>query len=788
MNTSCRSRPSWGGRSVFLCGAAMASVAAASANAQDANVKDVAAPQQAQSDMSIGDIVVTAQRRSESVREVPMSITAIGAEALTERGITGTADLAKIVPAFTYAQSFTSAPIYTIRGVGLNETTLAASPAVSVYVDEVPLPFPVMTRGASLDLERVEVLKGPQGTLYGQNSTGGAINYIAAKPTSTPEAGGSLSFGRFATVDANAFVSGPITDTLSGRVAVQTTQGGDWQQSESRPGQSLGQTDFLQGRVLLQWKPTSSARFTLNMNGWRDRSDSQAAQLNALTIQVPANATPAHFALKPNVGRSNRVADWDPGVDYRNDDRFFQIALRGDVDVTDHITLTSISAYEDYRQDAVRDIDGTALQILLLGTQGRIKSFSQELRLVGDSGPLKWIVGANYSRDKANEFQVFNIKNQTNNLIFGIPNIGADLVSSQNSKTLAAFGNAELEVAPDLTLQAGARYTENRRRFSTCSLDNGNGNIAGIIGIIQSLAKGAFGLPPGPIPQAGGCFNLDANYDPGEFRSRLNENNVSWRAGAKYKITADALIYANVSRGYKSGLYPTVLASSNEQFAPVKQEKLTAYEAGVKASFLDRTVDFTAAVFYYDYHNKQVRSHFIDPIFVVLESVANAPKSDAIGAEAQLVVRPLRGLTMNLSGSYTDSKIKDFVGVNQFGAIEDFSGTRMPFTPKWQGVGDAEYRWALGSSHEAFVGGSLSFTSVSNAFLGGDPVGKMDARTLVDLRAGVSGPDDRWKAYVWGRNVTNARYQNYVMRITDTVIGYAGKPATYGVTLAVNFR
>ncbi|WP_236575281.1 MULTISPECIES: TonB-dependent receptor [unclassified Sphingobium] len=526
--------------------------------------------------------------------------------------------------------------------------------------------------------------------------------------------------------------------------------------------------------------PLSSAPAAVSGASPADRSDSQAGQLNALTIQVPANASPA-------LG-SNRIADWDPGVDFRNDDRFFQIALRGDLDVTDHITLTSISAYEDYRQDAVRDIDGTALQILLLGTQGRIKSFSQELRLVGDSGPLKWIVGANYAKDKANEFQSFDIRNQTNNPIFGIPNVGADLTSTQNSKTLAAFGNAEFEITPDLTLQAGARYTENRRWFNTCSLDNGNGNIAAIIGVVQSVAKGAFGLPAGPVPQVGGCFNLDANYDPGEFRSRLNENNVSWRVGAKYKITSDALIYANVSRGYKSGLFPTVLASSNNQFAPVKQEKLTAYEAGVKASFLDRTVDLTAAVFYYDYRNKQVRSHFIDPIFVVLESVANAPKSDAIGAEAQVVVRPLRGLTLNLSGSYTDSKIKDFIGVNQFGAVEDFSGTRMPFTPEWQGVGDAEYRWSLGPSHEVFVGGSLSYTGASNAFLGADSVGKMVARTLVDLRAGVSGPGDRWKVYVWGRNVTNEKYQNYVMRITDTVIGYSGKPATYGVTLAVNFR
>lgn len=769
------------GRAGLLAASCLGSVAVAPAFAQEA------APQQDAESPST-DIIVTAQRRSESVRDVPMSITALSGDSLTNLGVARTEDLAKVIPGFSFAQSFTNTPIYTLRGVGLNETTLAAGPTVSVYVDEVPLPFSSMTRGATLDLDRLEVLKGPQGTLYGQNSTGGAINYIAAKPTTSAQAGGSLSFSRFATADAQAYVSGPITDTLSARFAVQTTQAGDWQKNQARSGQGLGQVDFLQARALLRWEPSSNLRFLLNVNGWRDRSDAQAPQLVAKVLQFPGNASPALLAAQPNAEAGNRVAAWDPGVDYRNNDNFYQIALKGEYDLSDAVTLTSISAYNHYKQDETRDIDGTAERVFQLGASGKIESFSQELRIVGETGALKWILGGNYAHDKASEFQDLDIRAQTNNVIFGVPNVAAAITSTQKVETVAAFGNAEFAVNDQLTIQGGVRYTDSRRSFAGCTLDPGSGNLATILGIVQAVGKAAFQLPAGPAPVAGGCVQLDANYDPGLFTDNLNEHNVSWRGGVKYELSPTTMIYANVSRGYKSGLFPTVVASVSSQYAPVKQEKLTAYEIGFKASAFDRKLDVSAAAFYYDYRNKQVRSRILDPIFVVLEALANAPKSEVKGAEVQLVARPLDGLTVNLSGSYTDAKIKEFVGINQLAQPEDFSGTRTPFTSKWQGVGDAEYRWSLSDGKAMFVGSTLSYTSSANAFLGNDPVGIMKARTLLDVRAGVGASDDSWQLSVWGRNVTGSDYLNYVVRITDTVIGYAGRPASYGATLKVAFK
>ncbi|HKQ81663.1 MAG TPA: TonB-dependent receptor plug domain-containing protein, partial [Steroidobacteraceae bacterium] len=188
--------------------------------------------------------------------DVPLSITAASGEQLARRGITDTAQLAKVVPGFTYQESNYGTPVFTIRGVGFFDGSFGASPTVTTYVDQVPLSYSLLTRGATLDLERVEVLKGPQGTLFGQNSTGGAINYIAAKPTSDFAAGAGVSYGRFNAIDAEGFVSGPLSDTVRMRVALRSESADGWQKSLTRPGDHFGEKEFYNGRVLLDWTPT----------------------------------------------------------------------------------------------------------------------------------------------------------------------------------------------------------------------------------------------------------------------------------------------------------------------------------------------------------------------------------------------------------------------------------------------------------------------------------------------------------------------------------------------------
>src|SRR5712672_1122550 len=200
------------------------------------------------------EVVVTAEKRSERARDVPMSITAVTAEQLEKQGVVAVSDLTKLVPGFTYQPSDYGTPVYTIRGVGQKDVAIAVSPTVSVYVDQVPIPYSAETLGAAFDLERLEVLKGPQGTLFGQNSTGGAMNFIAAKPTNHLDAGADVTYGRFNEADAQGFLSGPLSDTVSVRVALRTEQRDAWQTSETRSA-SLGVRNFSTGRLLLDWKP-----------------------------------------------------------------------------------------------------------------------------------------------------------------------------------------------------------------------------------------------------------------------------------------------------------------------------------------------------------------------------------------------------------------------------------------------------------------------------------------------------------------------------------------------------
>lgn len=749
-----------------------------------------------QSDNSqLGDIIVTANKRSQSLNNVGLSINAADGDQLTRLGVRDTGDLVKIAPGLTFTKSQDGTPLFTIRGVGFNDYTLGASPAVSVYVDQVPLTYSAYTQGATLDLERVEVLKGPQGILFGQNSTGGAINYIAAKPTKDFAAGVKASYGRFNTFDGEAYISGPITENLGFRLAGSTTQSDDWQYSYTRKDK-LGGQDILRGRFLLDWKPTDTLSFLFSANGWRNKSDTQAAQLVGIKLQQDASAPGlydpvatlpriAAFRAYPLAPDNARAADWDTGRDLSRDDSLYQFSLRGDLELGGGITLTSLTAYTRFHQKYNLDRDGTTLQNAGVESRGNVKSFNQELRLSGDSDRFNWVVGGNYAKNKVISADNFLVNDSTNTAI--LPGIGVEsavTTITQNIRDIAGFGNAEYKLTDTLTLLAGARYTDSRNDFTGCMR-----GAPGHRTTFWQLSQLISGVTQ-PAPDASTCVNLDQNTfllirTPDE--SRLHEHNFSWRVGANYKPTRDLLLYALVSRGFKSGSFPTVPASTTFQFAPVKQESVTAYEAGIKATALDRKLQVNAAIFHYVYDDKQIRGIVIDPIFNQLEKLVNIPKSRINGAEIDVTVRPVSGLTLRAAGTYVDSKVLEFVGINNDRVTGDYRGSALPFSPKWQFVGDAEYRFDLGGSLSAFVGGNVLFNSRTNSTVGDPASSAIKKFATLDLRAGVNGPDDKWSVSVWGRNVTNTYYWTNQFVTQDVIGRYAAMPVTYGVSASFNF-
>ncbi|MBZ9646904.1 TonB-dependent receptor [Sphingobium sp. 3R8] len=802
-------------------------------------------------DGALMDIVVTAQKRSESINSVGMSITAATAQDLSLRQVRDVQDLVKIVPGLTYQPSPYGTPVYTIRGIGLYDNGLASSPAVSIYVDEVPLSFPAMTDGAALDVERVEVLKGPQGTLFGQNATGGAINYIAAKPTSAFAAGGSISYERFNRFEGTAFISGPITDRLRARVALRTVQSGDWQRSTTR-NDTLGESNQWFGRLLVDWDATDSITFNLNINGFRNRSEPQAPQLLSNLLNVIPSATPANpfgivdpvryaqltnpasagydpgfasrqhlvfarlagsagaavaagtraFLGAPIAANNARAADWTPQSAYpeRLARDFHQVSLRANLDLSDDVKLVSISSYAKLKSDLFQDLDATPVSALDYHQYGTVETFSQELRLVGSLNKLNWIVGGNYDHVDHDENSSPTIPLLSlNEAIPSLPFSEFDANLKQKAKTYAAFANVDLEVSPGLTVQGGVRYTNTRRRAAYCAADNSvNQNLSTTFTILQS-AFSQLGLKSTPVRPVGlgQCYqltlapDLSASITPDQ--QRLNEENVSYRFGVNYKIDSGPLLYANVSRGFKSGIFSPIAGTSVSQETPAVQERVQAYEAGFKTALFGRHVQLNGAAFYYDYKDKQVRAKAIDPIFGLLEKLINVPKSTVWGFEGEIVARPFRGLNLSLGATYLKSTVEGggtgFYNSNGFSGT--FDGSRLPYTPEFMAVADAQYEWDVSDRLKASLGGTLNHQSGTNATFSTTALPAdaffIKGFTTLDLRAGIGTNDDRWKISLFGRNVTNTYYWSTTIYGSDTSYRYAARPATYGASLAVQF-
>ena len=774
---------------------------------QDATAPSPAAartPVPAAADDGLAEIIVTAQKREQALNDVPLSITAASGEKLASQGVKDVSDLAKVVPGFSYTESAYATPVYTLRGIGFYDTSLAAKSTVSVYLDQVPLPFSILTRGATLDLERVEVLKGPQGTLFGSNSTGGAINYIAAKPTTALKAGVDAGIDNFGQVQFGGFVSGPISDTLTARIAARTEQGGDWQRSYTRDDK-LGGSDFTTGRVLLDFKPSDAVSFELNLNGFIDKSDGQAAQL----IGVVPLGNPTRLgalAIYPRAPENNRDADWSIGQEPKRDNWFYQASLRGDVDLSDAVTATSITAYSRYRHDTDLDPDGVALRNYFYNTVGKITSFSQELRLAAKIGDLNAIIGANYARDKANQRDNSGPYTDATSAyqlvdagVSPVPFFTYFQYGNQKFTNKAVFANLDYDIGDKVTLHGGIRYTDTAIKFAGCTADLGFRLGQGIQNLLNFIRGGA-GLAPIQIPD-GTCVTIDAStLTAGEVRRTLKEDNVSWRAGADFKPSPDLLLYVSASRGYKSGSFPILSASDANQFNPVTQESVIAYEAGVKAK-IGRRAQLNSALFYYDYRDKQLKGRVVanPDVFGPLEALVNVPKSSVKGGEVQFDVTPVRGLNFSLAATYIDTKIRgNFQNFDSYGSVRNFGGSAFPYTPKFQGVADVQYDWPASAMVAPFIGANLSYQTATKAVLGNSRLTpsvdlsnrgglKIEDYALVDLRAGANIDGKRYRVAVFVRNLFDKYYWNNATRVTDTTVRFAGRPRTFGASVSARF-
>ncbi|HKY92003.1 MAG TPA: TonB-dependent receptor [Nevskiaceae bacterium] len=768
----------------------------------------------------ISEILVTAQKREEALQDVPISISAFSGDALSALGVTDTADLSSLVPGFTYSNSGFGSPVYTLRGVGFTDGSFTASSTVGVYVDEVNLPFPILTKAANVDLSRVEVLKGPQGTLYGRNTTGGAVNYIANKPTDSFQAGVDASVGRFQARQLEGYVSGPLTDTFRGRLAVfnlKSDQG--WQQSHTRGEdegyETLGEFDRSAVRGSLDWSPSEAFTNLFTVTWSEDKSDPQAPQAIGIDPQNPFGGETflapgiRDYPLIDRGTDDNRAADWAvsrgpqrPTVEeirWGNDERQWMGTARSDWHLTDETTFTALGSYIDFKiDDAYIPENGFDIVNVERLLNASVKAWSGEARLSGSWGAQKnvWILGAFASNDKVRQDDVLLV--DTNSAIFPNPiptlppTIGdtISVLGRQKADTVALFANTDWILAEAFKLTAGLRYTDEKRRYTGCTADGPDSiGVAGFPAVFNavSISRGGLG---GATTNS--CFTLEPerNNSNGQMVNPkpLKEDNLSGRLSLNWTPTEESLYYVSFSRGYKSGSFPVISSSDGVQLDAVKQEQLDAYEVGAKTEWLDRSFKINGALFFYKYKDKQLLTRFVDPLFGPLPILDNAPKSEVKGGELELQYSPVRSLYVAFAGAYIETEVVEFDSIDEAGNERSFAGNEFNFTPKLTYNALLNYEPALTDRFKLMFGADYTYVDDTNSVLGADPLFAHDDYFNLNLRAGIGANDGSWSVVAWGQNVTDELQTVSIFDPGDAVARFVGMTRTYGIRLKLRFE
>lgn len=778
--------------------------------------------------LGIEEVVVTAQKKSQSINDVGMAITAFSGDTIKELGVSNTTDMAALTPGLTYTSVFFGPPIYTMRGVGFKDTSYNSAFTVGVYVDEAAIAYPIMTLGAVIDLERVEVLKGPQGTLYGRNNTGGAINYIANKPTENFEAGITASYGNYSTLDTEGYISGSLTDNIRGRLALKTTQADEGWQKNIITGDKLGDRDESALRLSLAADITDDLDALLQISWWENKSDAPAGQVANSAYQSAGNI-PVIGVMNPWIGaftpnsKKNDIAGWTSGQDLANDMENTSITLNLNYTLSDTLTLTSISNAAFFEEDGGRrDLGGFAMphadvaQFLvtpdlsgnlnngnpipfapenewpwvpnfMIENNAEIDTFSQEIRISAEYDKVSWIAGLYYAEDEVSSdvAQLTYIATNSNGL--GAINFDGALQDGvSESKTRGAFVHSEWQLNDALRLTSGLRYSDDETDYSYCLGDLGAGLFAQL-----------FGLGPKD------CMTLLKSGTRGRYQNSLSQDSVSGRLSLDWFINNDIMTYASFSRGFKAGSFPNNAATNAGQLEPVVQEELNAYEVGFKATLADGAIQLNGSTYYSDYTDKQLLGVVQDPVFGVLRRLVNVPESEILGVDLDMQWQPTDGLFVKLAAAWVDTEIKgDFLAPNAFAQVINYGGSKFTDTADVQITGLVNYKWSINDHIDAFIGADFSYTDDMNAdYEPGRVIEGVDTNaptslnedflvkgyTLVNARLGLASPDEKWRIMLWGRNIGDKFYVNNVRKNLDTVVNNVGMPRTYGLTIEYHY-
>jgi len=735
-----------GQRRTLLCGAVLGPLmlfAAAPGWAADANDTASAAP------TAVETLVVTAQKRAENIQDVPISIQAFTGNQLQDLGIKSSVELGQVTPNMTIAlvAGPGNQPIITIRGIGLNDYDTNNAGPNGVYVDEVYLSAPASQSFNTFDLDRVEVLKGPQGTLYGRNTSGGAIDFVTRKPTDYTTGTLHIEYSDYNTLNIEGGLGGPITHDLDGRIAFVVNESGGYVHNDLTGNTENGQNNYAV-RTQLLYKPTDKLKVLFNLHG---------GQVNNRPTEY------RHIGdLNPSTGQVCTVAQTYAGncVDlfgYGTPKGFYEGAynrldhlkinnlgasLRIDYNLGT-IDLTSLSSFEHDDKIHPEDSDASPNRLLEINFGVRSNTFTQELRASQSTDKYHWVAGLYFLSEALKQNQPLFIL-LDGDKFFGGPGTADGVAfqafdrSDQITNAYAAYAQGDYAITNQLKLTFGARYTQEQKGFDY------NGSIQ---------------YQEGGMDHFGPVTTL-ADIHEGQRSSAFN-----YRVALDYHLTRDILGYASVATGFKSGDFNGSFLSNIPveialQLTPVKPEHVTTYEVGAKTTFFDGRLLFDAAYFYNQYDDLQVFVLVNPPAGDIssfpVNVLDNAKAAHTEGVEAQITARPFQPLTVSAQLGFLDTRLDNYVADRAPGT-PDYSGNQLPNSPRFSMSGLVDYKVPLpkGGLDFQFTASykSHQFFDTTN-----DPYITQGGYWIENARVGYTLPNPKWEVAAFVRNLANAHY------------------------------
>jgi len=729
---------------------------------------------------AIADIIVTAQKRVENMQDVPIAISAVPASALAESGIRSTQDLAQSVAGLNVTRT-TEATVFTLRGIGTPGGSTGQDGAVATFIDGVYMPSMAGATFALNNIERIEVLKGPQGTLYGRNATGGAVNVITRTPQQKFSMDASLGYGNLQTMEGNLYATGGLANGIAADVAVyyRNQDKGFGENRVIGTDVNKSQDFIVRSKLLFELGPDTS--LTLAGDYGQTKGSLAIAYRPVPTSQLVDGTGYAQFVANGN-GYYDSQSEFNPVVDTKSfgGSAKFQHGF-GD------FTFTNILAYRGARGFQRVDVDATALKIVDAPLYNKEKQWTEELQLSYDSGPIKAIAGFFYmdAKSQYDPFQIAGlaITGQTGGLSDRLV-----IYSAQKTRSYAGFGQLTWEFAADTNLTLGARYTVDKRRLHA-------DEFLGIGIPLPDAYCSAYCRPDGTL------FPLGTIDQAKTFKK------PTWRIALDHQFGRDLMVYASYSRGFKSGVYNLTSPAD----APAQPETLDAGELGFKSTLMNR-IRFNAAAFYYKYKNIQAFQ-----VNGASTTLTNAASAKIYGFDFDFQAEIGAGFSLSGSGAYLHHRYGDFP-VATISYLQQPAGapTYAGYTP---GLGNyvypncssaadrgqfycsatgnklvntPDFTLNLTLNHEVeLAGGTLksnfNWSYNSGFYWAVDNRLKQPKFSLFNAQMMWVAPEERWNIRGWVRNLTNKKY---LLSLNENGTGDEAVPApgrTYGVSLGFHF-